>query len=109
MVQVTRPQIERAASTAGCLGVQPNDESVEFRIVTGSGGGLSEFVKQVRWERGSDAARAPRLGNLLGRIVRCLEVTFGDRELVQAAGCGDEVFNRAVAVATVAAQQSARA
>jgi len=99
----SRAQREGAAATAGGLGVQPEDQRVEFGVIARGGGDLVDLRQPGVGHGPAGGRQAAWLGHLAGWVVPLVDEPIVLGVLVQAAKRGDEVLGGAAAAAGVAA------
>jgi hypothetical protein len=68
-VQVGRAERESAAAAAGGLGVQSQQQGVQFRVVAGGRGDVVDFGEAGVGDGLAGGGQAPGLVNLAGRVV----------------------------------------
>ena len=102
-VQVGRAQRERAAAAAGGLGVQPQDQRVEFGVVARGGGDLVDLRQPGVGDGPAGGRQAAGLVDLAGGVVPLVDEAVVLGVLVQAAQRADQVLGGAAPAAAVAA------
>jgi hypothetical protein len=68
-VQVERAQGQAAAAPAGGLGVQPQDQRVQFRVIACARGSVVDLCQPVIRQGAAGGRQLARLGDLTGRVV----------------------------------------
>jgi hypothetical protein len=107
-VEVTGQQRQGAAATAGGLGMQPQQQRVQGRVIPGGRGDAMDLFQAAAGQGPARTGQPPRLGHAGGGVLAFGQDAVSDRMLVHAPEGGDQVLGRAAAATGISSLNDRR-